>query len=175
MVFDVQSRFFSGNAEFKIVEEDGSVKLLLTTSYHNKQFVLEPICEAQPSRVIWKSPTREILTWQRLQQTWKTLILQLNGEMEQKRTGGLRLQISKITGEVISSVSIGFPSSTTWLDARLMMADGLRPFLSRSRLAFISPQGEYLTRSDDTRSIADVLGQVTSDLNTPGEKRARCG
>lgn len=173
--FSYRAYHTSGSCVFEIQADRGRVKLHHKAVTGAPHFVLEPPGE-QALQLNWRAPaTGETLTWQRLQQTWKTLLLQLTGEVEdfdQQKSGGLRLQVSKITGEVISSIRIGSARTTTWLDARLMMAEGLRPFLWRSRLAFISPQGEQLTRLDDTRSIADVLGGLAE---VSEEKRRSVG
>jgi hypothetical protein len=110
---------------------------------------------ATAGRILWRSQmTGKQRTWQRMQQVWNITVVQLMYETDK---AGLRLVLRKLTGEKLSRVAI--PSlRTTWLDTRMLMVPGLRPLLSKSRLAFVSPRGEVLTRSDDARSLSDILG-----------------
>eukprot|EP00419_Tripos_fusus_P048234 CAMPEP_0172825080 /NCGR_PEP_ID=MMETSP1075-20121228/18425_1 /TAXON_ID=2916 /ORGANISM="Ceratium fusus, Strain PA161109" /LENGTH=66 /DNA_ID=CAMNT_0013666459 /DNA_START=71 /DNA_END=268 /DNA_ORIENTATION=- len=49
------------------------------------------------------------------------------------------------------------PGRTNWLQARQLMAHGLRPLLSKSKLEFVSPAGERLTKGDDSRTVAEIF------------------
>eukprot|EP00930_Biecheleria_cincta_P050854 TRINITY_DN36028_c0_g1_i1.p1 TRINITY_DN36028_c0_g1~~TRINITY_DN36028_c0_g1_i1.p1 ORF type:complete len:266 (+),score=36.07 TRINITY_DN36028_c0_g1_i1:26-799(+) len=157
---------------FQVVCTSGRVKLRLLRGPMQLDHCYElDRVNSTETTLIWIGVTAErVMTWRAFnRQVWKTLIIQLSSEAE---ADGTRLKCSKITGEMISSCFIPCPSTTSWLQARLLMTPGLRPLLSKSRLAFVSPDGANLTRADDDRCIDDIFSVAdTLELTTPPKRR----
>merc|ERR1712070_214433 len=88
------------------------------------------------------------------EQRWNDLIVSISAVPEEK---GIILVASTLSGKELASVPIRRAAETTWLQARQMMAKGLRPYLARSKLKFVSSSGEYFTLEDDEQSMSVLL------------------
>ncbi|CAE7265926.1 unnamed protein product [Symbiodinium natans] len=125
---------------------------------------------SRPTRIVWCSdtPTRQRQrTWDKRVQLWSSTLVQLTYEFE---NSVFQLVLRKLTGEVISTVAMDL--DTSWVEARVLMIPGLKDLLSKARkLAFVSPKGDVLTRSDDRRPIGDIVGFGGGDDQKPGKKQ----
>mmetsp|Transcript_54614 Transcript_54614/g.152421 ORF Transcript_54614/g.152421 Transcript_54614/m.152421 type:complete len:210 (-) Transcript_54614:153-782(-) len=111
------------------------------------------------SEIVWRGAAPgEFETWQRIQgQEWKSLVIQTAGTLEEK---GMRLLCMKMmTGEVIGSVLVSSPETTTWAKARLSLAGILRPYLS-SKIVFVSLKGGVLSRFHDHLILNDLFSTL---------------
>ncbi|CAE7252915.1 unnamed protein product [Symbiodinium sp. CCMP2456] len=103
-----------------------------------------------PTHIVWHSEGRHRRTWDKRVQLWSSLLVQLMCEFE---GDSFQLVLRKLTGEVISKVAMD--PATSWEEARMLMTPGLKDLLKKGRkLAFVSPLGDVLTRSDDERPAA---------------------
>lgn len=164
---------FSEELLYVIVHSRDRVQLRLggaTRQFAHTCYQLDTV-NSTKTKLIWIGVNVElVMTWHIFAtQAWNTLILQISSEAE---ADGARLSCSKITGEVISSCFIPSPSTTSWLQARILMTPGLRHYLSKSKIAFVSMDGANLTRADDDRCVADIFNVAdTPEFTTPLKRR----
>mmetsp|Transcript_42821 Transcript_42821/g.80323 ORF Transcript_42821/g.80323 Transcript_42821/m.80323 type:complete len:204 (-) Transcript_42821:38-649(-) len=118
-------------------------------------------------KIVWGYGQFEEVWIRAMEQRWRDFVVILSSGV---CDSGLQIIGCTMSGKQVTCIKIEEPASTSWIEARRMMAKDLMPYLSRSKVRFVTCSGKTLTVEDDNFSIGELFslteagGEPTAEL-----------